>query len=325
MLRSIGRKSVNNFTSEDVQKSKKWAKKFFAELGVKSPFFRAWFGDWRANDHSEINLIPVTSIRVEDALANMPVGTFSNKDVGWDISVGSLGKGDTYSHSGREKVSVRMLSEIKNILESAVLLDTEVSVKDSSKKYSETTFMHKLYAPVTYAGELYIAKVTVEEYGSAEHGKRFYNLRGIKIDPAGGAPDANASYDTVPDTGSIHSISDLFALVKKYDDSFKPHEPSKVVNADGKDGSNPDIRYSLVGETNDGIEVYETSEEVRALPFSERKNCSPKLCASSMQGGRQSLHATAMYIMLGLMIVIFRKMYMGTSVHRSVDIAPKSM
>ena len=37
------------------------------------------------------------------------------------------------------------------------------------------------------------------------------------------------------------------------------------------DGSNPDIRYSLVGETNDGIEVYETSEEVRALPFSERK------------------------------------------------------
>ena len=94
-------------------------------------------------------------------------------------------------------------------------------------------FMHKLYAPVTYAGELYIAKVTVEEYGSAEHGKRFYNLRGIKIDPAGGAPDANASYDTVPDTGSIHSISDLFALVKKYDDSFKPHEPSKVVHADG--------------------------------------------------------------------------------------------
>ena len=50
-----------------------------------------------------------------------------------------------------------------------------------------------------------------------------------------------------------------------------PENASKVVNADGKDGSNPDIRYSLVGETNDGIEVYETSEEVRALPFSERK------------------------------------------------------
>ena len=51
--------------------------------------------------------------------------------------------------------------------------------------------MHKLYAPVTYAGELYIAKVTVEEYGSAEHGKRFYNLRGIKIDPVGGNRNPN--------------------------------------------------------------------------------------------------------------------------------------
>lgn len=33
----------------------------------------------------------------------------------------------------------------------------------------------------------------------------------------------------------------------------------------------PETRYSLVGETEDGVEIYETSEEVRALPWKERK------------------------------------------------------
>ena len=33
----------------------------------------------------------------------------------------------------------------------------------------------------------------------------------------------------------------------------------------------PETKYSLVGETEDGVEIYETSEEVRALPWKERK------------------------------------------------------
>ena len=42
-LRSIGRKSINAFTSEDIEKAQKWAYKFYKEqkLGTKSPFFRA--------------------------------------------------------------------------------------------------------------------------------------------------------------------------------------------------------------------------------------------------------------------------------------------
>ena len=35
------------------------------------------------------------------------------------------------------------------------------------------------------------------------------------------------------------SISDLFQLVKTYDENFKPDEPSKIVNADGT----PKIMY----------------------------------------------------------------------------------
>lgn len=232
-LRSIGRKSIFDFTHEDIQKSDKWAKKFYAELGAKSPFFRAWFGDWRANDKSETNITSVSDISAYEAMESMPTGTFTNKDSDWSINVGAIGKRDTNSHSGREKISVKMLSEIQTIIENAVLLDTEVSEKNSSKKHSETLFMHKLYAPVDFNGDLYVAKVTVEEYGAGDSSKRFYNLRGIRIDPAGGTPDAKTSYGTMPDTRSTYSISDLYSLVKSNDKNFKEIPASKVVNEDG--------------------------------------------------------------------------------------------
>ena len=70
-LRSIGRKSVNEFTSEEIQKTEKWARKFYRELGTKSPFFRAWFGDWRAQDTGNVQKISVSNLDIDDALAAM--------------------------------------------------------------------------------------------------------------------------------------------------------------------------------------------------------------------------------------------------------------
>ena len=61
-LRGIGRKSVNEFTGEDIKKAQKWAYKFYQQMGTKSPFFRAWFGDWRAHDIAKINRIVVDTI-----------------------------------------------------------------------------------------------------------------------------------------------------------------------------------------------------------------------------------------------------------------------
>ena len=37
-----------------------------------------------------------------------------------------------------------------------------------------------------FNNDLYIAKVTVEEYGAENGGRRFYNLKTIKIEPADG-------------------------------------------------------------------------------------------------------------------------------------------
>ena len=55
-VQSIGRKSVNAFSSADIKATERFAKQYWKEMGVKSPFFRAWFGDWRANDQTLVQV-----------------------------------------------------------------------------------------------------------------------------------------------------------------------------------------------------------------------------------------------------------------------------
>ena len=246
-LRSIGRKNIKDFTSEDIAKTQKWAYKFYRELGTKSPFFRASFGEWRAYDTSKVKRISVSNINLDEALAAMQRGTVKNTDSNWNINVGSLGAQDTISHSGREKISAKMLSEIDQIIENAVLLDTETSQISSNKKHNDSAWMHKLYALVDYNGTPYIAKITVEEYGVNESARRFYNLRGIKIEPIGGAPDVKTSYGTRPVIDSTISISNLYDLVKTNDKDFSAGAAvnPKLLNRNGT----PRVMYHYTDST----------------------------------------------------------------------------
>ena len=49
--------SVNSFSKQDIEKTQKWAHKFYQQLGTKSPFFRAWYGDWRAHDTKPAEIV----------------------------------------------------------------------------------------------------------------------------------------------------------------------------------------------------------------------------------------------------------------------------
>lgn len=235
VLRKIGRKSINEFTDREIRDTEVWARKFYRELGTKSPYFRRWFGDWRQYSNTKVNLTPVSTISMDEALKSMEYGEFSNGDTEWKIMAGSLGKNDTRSKANGPKISVKMLSDIRGIISNSILLDTEVSLKNSGKKHNDTTFMHKLYAPVMYEGSMYAAKVTVEEYGFGdETGRRFYNLKAIKISPAVGAPIAKTTYGTITRTGDTLTIADFFDVVKRNDPEFKPHPVSKnMLNEDG--------------------------------------------------------------------------------------------
>lgn len=77
-IQSIPRKSVNDFTSADIEKTEAFARKYYNEMGNKSPFFRAWFGDWREND--------TTPLKIADQ-KDSSRGITKNIDTGWDINI----------------------------------------------------------------------------------------------------------------------------------------------------------------------------------------------------------------------------------------------
>ena len=55
-IQSIARKSIYDFSDEDMKKQK-IAERYYSEMKEKSPFFRAWFGDWRQNDKTPVHVV----------------------------------------------------------------------------------------------------------------------------------------------------------------------------------------------------------------------------------------------------------------------------
>ena len=225
-IQSIGRKSVNDFTSEDIQKSEKFAKKYFKEMGVKSPFFRAWFGDWRANDKT-----PVHVVTEKDNSR----GVRKNIDTGWDINVSGKVFNETKGHKGPKNVSaVSHLDYINSIVESAILFDS-YTIPNTNAKSNNSMMMHSLYAISNIGNENELVKLYVEELNNINSNgtiKRAYQLQNINKIPLESKRFSNNSLAS-SDQRNNYTISELHALVKQHDKNFKPTEASKVVNEDG--------------------------------------------------------------------------------------------
>ena len=258
ILRSIGKKSVNNFTSEDIEKSQKWAYKFYKELGTKSPFFRAWFGDWRANDFAPKKNIPIKNKvsfnGTSDAVSYIKTGLKSktlfrgdikNTDTDFTINIGAQVYNDTLTYANRAlsrandfiqyNDRLNILFDIKQLCEDAVLFDTEITRDDS---IPDRAFVHKFYALTSINKRSYLVKIIVDEINS-QHGdiRRAYNLNGIKITPTvvSQVYKPAGTMSAIGSITSISSISDLYALVKKCDKEFKPGKPVNpaLLNEDG--------------------------------------------------------------------------------------------
>ena len=233
-LRSIGRKSINAFTSEEIRATESWARKFYRELGTKSPFFRAWFGDWRANDTTEMEIVD-SGVQQE-----MPRGSFINKDTGWAIRISRITMDETLSRAGKNRLSVKLLGIADKLVENAVLLDSIVTKLNSGKKGTNSAFIHKMYVPVRIGGEIYIAKMNVDEYYERnDTKKRVYHLRTLEMEmPSQNAvgPENESVSSVIPKLALFdgnYTVADLFALVKRFDKDFSPKPASEVVDEDG--------------------------------------------------------------------------------------------
>ena len=106
-LRNISRKSINAFTSEEIRATEAWARKFYRELGTKSPFFRAWFGDWRENDTTPVEIVTLNQEHI--TAQDVPRGEMHNADTGWQIRVNSNGIDETAAKTHKWSPAYRSL------------------------------------------------------------------------------------------------------------------------------------------------------------------------------------------------------------------------
>ena len=229
-LRTIGRKSVSKFTSEDIEKAQKWAYKLYQDIGTKSPFFRAWFGDWRANQTGEaVAVADIPAYVATNEARRQQRGIVANADTGWEIRISREGQENTISHAGGNRLSEYGLSGIQNLVRDAVLLDTEVHEHHSNNARNDLiAFDHKLYSLGRDTdGNVALYKITVEEYfqSTAEpNNKKFHNLKYIEkvaelsADALSGKSRSGGS--TNDSSTTAYSVADLYGFVKGLDKAF---------------------------------------------------------------------------------------------------------
>ena len=251
-IQSIGRKSINSFTSADIKATEKFARRYWQEMGKKSPFFRAWFGDWRVNDHS--------LVQVADQIDNAR-GVQRNEDTGWDIKVSGKVFDETNNHKSIVSREARQyLPYINDIVRKAVLLD---SFGQGKTKSENSLLMHSLYTVADIGNGPEILKLYVEEMNdpnSDNTTKRSYQLQNIeKAFAASGRVQGNAPSSVTNTANTIRTVADLFAAVKRMDTNFIPNSPSKIVNADGT----PKVMYHGTPSENGEFYVFDESKSVK--------------------------------------------------------------
>ena len=249
-IQSIPRKSINEFSSKEIETTEKFARKYWEEMKKKSPFFRAWYGDWREYDNG-------THAIVQKSNSNKPEnGRTTNKDTGKILSwnTGTVVR-ETINHAVKDKVSIVAVNDLKKIIEEAIYFDTFVSSPSSKTKMQNTAFMHSFYSLYKSENGMHLLKLYAEEALSNNEKNVFsraYQLKDIEkvADIPNGVSEGGASLSDDISATTI-SISELFNLVKQYDKNFNPNPVNPdLLNSDG-------TPKNLYHQTSEEIDIFE--------------------------------------------------------------------
>ena len=251
VLRTIsdqkGQVSINKLTSTEIMMLQKWAYKYWQDPKIKekSPFFRAWFGEWRMHQTNEfVSIANIPEYVATNEARKQNRGTVTNGDTGWDIRISREGETNTISHAGTEKLSEYGLAGIRGLVENAYLFDTEIHEHHSNNALNDyISFDHKLYAlGKNVDGSIGLYKITIEEYYQSKTeptNRKFHNLKYIEkvADLAGGrtSEKTRSGGSTNGKSTTTYSISDLYGFVKTFDKDFvpAPEVSEYVLNEDG--------------------------------------------------------------------------------------------
>lgn len=269
------KKSIQNFLEVEVAQTTKFEGKLNHTLGVKSPYKRAGT-TFRENDERRIPIITVPSkgcsfSSVKKDIKNEIIAegrsaegglSITNIDTGWIIQISRKGLEDSVAHARSRKNSATFnaLYNLEDLMKNAVLLDATVSEHNNKNKSPDTLLMHKMYAPFKIDSEFFLAKITIEEFGSDKIAakKRLYNLQDIKLKPLSDLSftERNQLHLSVLN-GSDISIAQLRKLVKTYDKNFYENP-----DAPGREAREAEL-YAHA-EYLDAVETAATGTEVTA-------------------------------------------------------------
>lgn len=232
ILRSIEpRKSVLNFTAEELQLTKDWAERFENDIHQKSPFYRAVNGEWRDQDEDRVSVLKLSQSNstfetVSNDIKSQKIqrGTVKNNDTQWDIQISRRGLEDSISYARRhtDTKTYSLMYHLNEIISNGVLLDSVTTEKNNNNKANNSAFMHKFYNACKIDDEPCLVKITVEEFadGKGNTLKRMYNVQDIKTEPIRHAAFTDKQLALSVLNGSDISISELFKVVKHYDNDF---------------------------------------------------------------------------------------------------------
>lgn len=185
-IQNIGDKSVNEFTAADLVATEGLAQNYWETMGenrYKSPFFRAWFGDWRANDQSAVSVVEQTA----DADGSQKRGVYVNSDTGWEISVSGKVYNEAIHGAKATQEANKYLPYMDKLVQNAVLLDTH-GIKQNRRKSVNSLMMHDLYAVIDVGNGQEVLRIQVEEMNdpnSENTTNRAYKLTDINVIKAG--------------------------------------------------------------------------------------------------------------------------------------------
>ncbi len=193
----------------EVAKTPKFEKLLGEEMGEKSAYeMRVSDNAYRNNNGLSVKIIDVSKrailadlkeLKGKEGRAGFNRGIFTNSFTGIDIIYGrnSIKESVTKAMQDRQHkfdtdARICALYQMNELIENAIFFDSQLSEygKGAKLKSQNTLFMHKMYSVFRYNEELYLAKLSVEEFNyktpekEIEHtSNRFYNLRNIKITP----------------------------------------------------------------------------------------------------------------------------------------------
>ena len=170
-----------------------------------------------------------------------------------------------------------MLYQLPKLVENSILLDSFISERNNSNKAYNTAFMHKLYGVCRVDDKPYLAKITVEEFANGQSGTlmRMYNFQDIKIEPIRLIEFTEEQLARSVLNGSDISTSELFKVVKHYDNDFYINHSEQ---------KSQELSSVLGLQSSQGLNALDSKEPIRLIEFTEEQ-----LARSVLKGSNISI------------------------------------